>query len=71
LTARLSFKIYFATTFVQNLFCDGWSAKFILQRLSFKIYFATAFVQKIDFATVFVPKFILQRFKILYYKQSL
>jgi len=33
--------------FVPNLFCDGWSAKFILQRLECKIYFAKAGVQNL------------------------
>jgi len=35
-------QIYFTTAGVQNLFCKGWSAKFILQSLECKIYFATA-----------------------------
>jgi len=34
-------------TFVSNLFCDGWSAKFILRWLECKIYFAMAGVQNL------------------------
>ncbi len=37
---RLEYKIYFAAASVQNLFCSGFRAKFILQRLECKIYFA-------------------------------